>query len=146
MEAISGKINEVLKQLNKSREKRVVQGKNIEFNRKILESKKVKMLILSHKDKRDRLKERNSGLNQVLCKLARENNITLAIDFNELREEEKKERAKILARIIQNIKLIKKFRNKLIIINRPEDKQSLQALLRILGANTKLAKEVAEWK
>lgn len=121
----------------------IIQGRDIEFNRKVLENRKVNMLILSHTDKKDKLKERDSGLNQVLCKLARENNITIVIDFNELKVEDKKASAVILGRIIQNIKLIKKFKNKLIIIN-SQDKTGISAFLRILGADTKIAKEAAQ--
>lgn len=119
----------------------VVQGKSIDFNRKVLENKKVSMLILSHINKKDKMKERDSGLNQVLCNLARENNITLAIDFHELKTENKKEKGKILGRIIQNLKLIKKCRNKLMILNKPKDTRNIKALLRVLGADTKLASE-----
>ncbi|MEK6820483.1 MAG: hypothetical protein AABX71_02110, partial [Nanoarchaeota archaeon] len=90
--------------------KKIVQGKDISFNRKVLESKKTRMLILSHTDKKDKLKQRDSGLNQVLCKIARENNIILAIDINELKIEDKKTKEQILSRIMQNIKLIKKFK------------------------------------
>ncbi|MFH1711144.1 MAG: RNase P subunit p30 family protein [Nanoarchaeota archaeon] len=129
----------LIEKASKNKEKIIVQGKDIEFNRKVLENKKVDILILNHKIGKDKLKERDSGLNQVLCKIARNNNITLAIDFNEIINSEKREKAIILGRIKQNIKLIKKFKNKLTIINPPEDKISLSALFRVLGADTKLA-------
>lgn len=125
----------------KNKEKVIVKGRDIEFNRKILEMKKVNMLVLNLKEGRDKLKERDSGLNQVLCNLARENNITLAIDFNELKEQDKKEKAKIISRIIQNIKLIKKYKNNLVVLNKPDDKLSLSAFLRVLGADTKMASD-----
>ena len=125
-----------------NKEKVVVQGRNIEFNRLVLENRKVNMLILSHINKKDKLKERDSGLNQVLCKLARDNNITLALDMKELMIDDKKEKANILGRIIQNLKLIKKFKNELKILNKP-DKRNLQALLQVLGADTKLASEAS---
>ena len=68
----------------------IVQGKSIDFNRIILENKKVDMLILSHTNKKDKLKQQDSGLNHVLCEIARKNNITLAFDFSELFDKEKK--------------------------------------------------------
>jgi len=125
-------------------EKIMVLGREIGFNRKILETKKVSVLVLSHKEGKDSLKQRNSGLNQVLCKIAKENSISLAIDFHELQEPDKRVRAKILSRIIQNIKLAKKHKNNLIILNKPKDKLSLSAFLCILGADTKLAKIASE--
>ena len=132
-----------IEKASKNKEKVVVLGRDIEFNRKILEKKRVNILILNHKIGNDKLKERDSGLNQVLCKIAKDNSITLAIDFNEVRIIDRKERAKILGRIKQNIKLIKKFKNKIVVINQPEDKLSLSALFRILGADTKLASDVS---
>jgi len=134
----------LIEKASKNKEKVIVLGRDIEFNRKILENKRVNILILNHKIGKDKLKERDAGLNQVLCKIARDNSITLAIDFNEIISSEKKERAKILGRIKQNIKLIKKYKNKLMLINSPEDKLSLSALFRILGADTKLASDVSK--
>jgi len=135
---------QMIEKASKNKEKVIVLGRDIEFNRKILENKRVNVLILNHKIGKDKLKERDSGLNQVLCKIARDNNIAFAIDFNEIISSEKKEKAKILGRIKQNIKLIKKFKNKIIVINQPEDKLSLSALFRILGADTKLASDMSK--
>jgi len=131
-----------IEKASKNKEKVIVLGRDIEFNRKILENKRVNILILNHKIGKDKLKERDAGLNQVLCKIAKDNSITFAIDFNEIKTENKKEKAKILGRIKQNIKLIKKFKNKVIVINQPEDKLSLSALFRILGADTKMASDI----
>lgn len=142
----TGNLEEIRKQVEKAKKEgkqTIVHGRDIEFNRGILEIKKVNMLVLDHKNKKDKLKQRDSGLNEVLCKIARDNNITLAIDFNEILEIHGKERALILARIMQNIRLCKKFKNKMIIINKPEDSRNLQALLQVLGANTKMASELA---
>jgi len=133
----------LIEKASKNKDKVIVLGRDIEFNRKILENKRVSVLILNHKIGKDKLKERDSGLNQVLCKIARDNSITFAIDFNEIITNDQKQRAKILGRIKQNIKLIKKFKNKVIVINQPEDKLSLSALFRILGADTKLASEIS---
>ena len=144
---ISGSLNEARRKIESfsaKKKKVIVQGQGIDFNRKILENKKVDMLILQHKIGKDKLKERDSGLNHILCKLAKDNNITLAIDFNELKSGDKKEKAIILARIIQNIRLIKKAKCKLRILNKPKDNRSLQALFRTLGADTKLAKQISE--
>jgi len=134
-------LEQVRKEIDKkarNNEKVIVQGRDIGFNRKILENKKVNMFILNHTNKKDKLKQRDSGLNEVLCKLARDNNITLAINFHELLSEDKKEKAKILSRIIQNIKLARKFKNKLILINNNKNKD-ISALLRVLSADTKMA-------
>ena len=137
-------LNEARKLIEKlANEKKeiIVKGKTIGFNRIILENKKVNMLILNHKTGKDKLKQRDSGLNQVLCKIAKKNNIVLAIDLNELKEEkEKKEKAKILARIIQNIKLIKKYKNELKLLNFKNKSQAFSFLI-TLGLPTDQAKK-----
>lgn len=139
------KLEEARKQIEKiSREggKVIVQGKSIDFNRIILENRKVNMLVLSHKNKKDRLKQQDSGLNHVLCNLAKENNITLAIDFKELLESDKKERALILARLEQNIDLMKKSKNKIKLVNKSErSSYDLFSFLLTLGMPTNMAKE-----
>lgn len=153
---ISSNLNEIRKQVDKkarNNKKVIVLGRDIEFNRKILEMKKVNMLVLQHKLGKDKLKQRDSGLNEILCNIAKNNNIILAIDFSEILENREstpenrrlsgKEQGKILSRLIQNLKLIKKAKNKLIIINKPKDKKNLAALLRVLGADTKLASEIS---
>lgn len=123
--------------------KKTIQGKDISFNRKILENKTTETLVLSHKNKKDKLKQRDSGLNQVLCKIARDKNITLAIDMNELKTENKKEKALILARMLQNIKLIKKYKNKFKLLNHKNKEQAFSFLL-TLNLPTDIAKKSIE--
>ena len=117
----------------------IVQGKDIDFNRKALENKKTTELILSHNQNKDMLYQRNSGLNQVLCKIAKKNDITLTIDFKELKGD-KKEQAITLSRIMQNIKLIKKYKNKLKIKNL--EKKQAEPLLLLFGLPTSMIKKV----
>lgn len=128
----------------KTKQNKIVQGKTIEFNRKALESKETQMLILNHKIGKDRLKQRDSGLNQVLCKIAKENNITLAFDLDELKEEkDKKNKATILARMLQNIKLIKKYKNRFKLLNFKNKQQAFSFLL-TLGLDTNMVKKAVE--
>ncbi|MCX6748885.1 MAG: hypothetical protein NT076_04740 [Candidatus Pacearchaeota archaeon] len=118
-----------------------IQGSSIEENRKLIEKNKNIILVLSHTDKKDKLKQRDSGLNQVLCSLAKQRNIVLAIDLEELlKEKDRKEKAKILSRILQNLRLIKKFKNQFKLLN-PRNKSQAFSLLISLGFPTNLAKE-----
>lgn len=122
----------------------VVQGNKIDFNRKILENKKVKALVLQHKGQKDSLKERGSGLNQVLAKIARDSGKIIFIDFKEIIEAEGIEKAKILGRLMQNIMLLQKYNVKTGIINKQgRDNYDLFSFLLTLGANTKFAKITA---
>ena len=128
-----------IEKLSKEKKQVLVLGKSIDFNRVILENKRVNILILSHTNKKDMLKQRDSGLNHVLCNLASKNKITLAFDFSELKAE-KKEKALILARWMQNIKLMRKSKNKIKLINTENiDERDLFSFLLTLGANTQQA-------
>lgn len=146
MKIISGNLNEVLEQLNKAKTRQVVLGGNIDFNRKILEHKKTAELILNHKIGKDKLYERDSGLNHILCKIARDNDIILAIDLSEItkertNQENKREKAITLSRIIQNIKLIKKYKNKLKVIG--IGKREAQDILLVLSLPTNMLKNMS---
>ena len=125
--------------------KLIVQGKDIAFNRIKLEDKKTGMLILSHTGKQDNFKQRDSGLNHVLCNLARDNDIVFGIDFLEILEVQGKERGEVLARIMQNIKLMKKSGNKVKMINKSgRENLDLRAFLTSLGMRNDDAKDAVE--
>ncbi len=128
----------------KQKNKEIIQGKDIEFNRKALENKKTKMLILNHENKKDRLYERDSGLNHILCQIAKNHKTILAFNLNEIRKQkDKKQKAKILSRMIQNIKLIKKFDNKFRLLNY-KSKQQAFSFLNSLGLPTKKARDAVK--
>jgi RNase P/RNase MRP subunit p30 len=121
----------------------IVTGKDIDFNRRAIEAKGTKALILSHKNGRDRIYERDSGLNQVLCKLAAKKGIEFRIDVGEFRDKsaDSSERGKRIGRLVQNIMLFKKFKNTVKFFGFSSDfKGDVQALLRVLGMPTDMAK------
>lgn len=57
--------------------------------------------------KKDFIHHRASGLNQILCKSAKENNVTVGFSIKSLLDAENKQ--EILGRIMQNINLCRKF-------------------------------------
>jgi len=61
---------------------------------------------------RDSMHSRNSGLNQVLCKLANKNNIIIGFSFSSLLNTDGKLRSQILGRMMQNIRLCRKYKVK----------------------------------
>ncbi|MDD5192890.1 MAG: hypothetical protein PHH54_05830 [Candidatus Nanoarchaeia archaeon] len=128
---------EILK-LKKENKKVIVQAQDDEFNRKIFENKDVDIVTGLEFNRKDRLKQRDSGLNEVLCKLASKNNIKISIDIREIQKLPKKEKAIILSRIIQNIKLCRRTKTEIIFI--PElKKQDAFSFLLALGASTNQA-------
>ena len=89
----------------------IIQGGDEKINRLALENKKVDILLSPEKNnKKDSLFFRNSGLNQVLCKLAKKNDISIGFNFSDLLNTESKERTKILGRMFQNARLCKKYK------------------------------------
>jgi len=126
-------LNEIRNQIQKSKKANpdeiiVVRAGDEEFNRKILEIKGVNILLSPElHERRDKLKQRDSGLNEFLCKLAAKNNIKIAIDIDEIKKLDKKQKALVLSRIIQNITLCK--RTKAQIILWPQNKCKKQDVM-----------------
>jgi len=125
-----------------------VLGSNDEVNRAALENKKVSCLLSpEYERKKDFMHSRDSGLNQVLCKIAVKNNAAIGINFNDLHED-KKETALRIGRIIQNIRFCSKYKVKVLMASfskKPEEMVSaydLRSFCSTLGMNTKMAKEL----
>jgi ribonuclease P/MRP protein subunit RPP1 len=117
----------------------IVKAQDEEFNRKILEINEVNILLSPEIHyRKDKLKQRDSGLNEVLCKLAAKNDIAIGIDLSELTNKSKKEKAIILSRLKQNIFLCKKAKAKIKLINSDKfDKREIASLLLLLGMHNK---------
>jgi RNase P/RNase MRP subunit p30 len=62
--------------------------------------------------KKDKFHYRISGLNQVLCNIARENGIIIGFSFSLLLNSERLKRAQILGRMMQNIRFCRKYKVK----------------------------------
>ena len=138
-------LNEARKQIQKLKKENkpvIVRAQDEEFNRKVLEILGVDILLSPEiHNRKDKLKQRDSGLNEHLCRLAKENNVKIAIDISELQKLDKKEKAKALARIMQNIMLSKKTNAKIILY--PENKYKKQDVLSFflsLKGSTQMAK------
>jgi RNase P/RNase MRP subunit p30 len=92
--------------------KLIVLGTTNVVNRIALENKRVFALLNpEYGREKDYLDSRDSGLNQVLCKIARDFNKKILISIDLLRDE------KNLGRVLQNFKLCKKFGNETQIVN-----------------------------
>ena len=127
VDPINVNINKLNESIKKAKGTIVVLGGNERINRKALENKKVSILLnVENNIKEDSLHYRRSGLNQVLCKLANENNISIGFDFCSLLRTSGKERAKILGRMLFNYKLCKKYKVKMIFSCFAKDKFELR--------------------
>lgn len=76
--------------------------------RKAIEKKNPDMVFdLELGNRRDFIFQRNSGLNHILCRFMKENDIVYYVNFNQISESKNKQI--LLGRIIQNLRLCKKY-------------------------------------
>ncbi len=133
--------NKIRKKIKDNPKKKIIfSSNNDELNRKIIEKEKINILLLNLENRKDRFKQRNSGFNQVLAKLAKKKNITIGINLDEILEAKGEKKKEILARIKQNIKLCNKNKLKMDFIYLKEKNKrniyDLKALGLVLGMPT----------
>lgn len=129
------KIEEVKKILKKEQFPKVVLAQDDEFNRKILEYGNFDILLSIEKgNRKNKIRQQDSGLNHVLSKIAKENNIALGIDLEEISKLQAKEKAERLSKIIQNIGICRKSKTKIAV--KTSSIQKAKDFLLGLGAST----------
>jgi RNase P/RNase MRP subunit p30 len=140
-------INEARKQIQKLKKEGkevIVLAGDPEFNRAILEIKEVDILLSPEiHNRKDPSKEQDSGLNEVLCDIAAKNNIKIGVDLDTIRNLPDEQKARVLARIAQNIMLCKKSKADIILLGKYDKKDAFSFLL-TLGASTQQAKKAVE--
>lgn len=135
------------KEIRKNKDKEIIfSSDDDELNRKILEKEKINVLLINLSNKKDRQKQREAGLDHVMAKIAKKNNVIIGVNLDEIINSEKKEKAEILARIQQNIKLCNKNKLKMKFINienkNKRNLYDLKALGLVLGMPTWMTKEI----
>lgn len=142
--------NKIRKKIKEDSDKIIIfSSDDDELNRKILDKEKIHVLLLNQKNRKDKLKQRDSGFNQVLAKLAKKKNILIGINLDEILETRGEKKKEILARIKQNIKLCNK--NKLIMDfitlkeKNKRDVYDLKALGLILGMPTWMSSQIGKF-
>jgi ribonuclease P/MRP protein subunit RPP1 len=118
-------------------------GGNDSVNRKAVENSKVDILISPERGrKKDFMKSRNSGLNQVLAKLASKNKVAIGFDFNYVLNSSDRERPNIIGKMKLNVRLCRKYKVNMIVCNSITNKKeernedSLKAFGRVLGMDS----------
>ncbi len=134
--------NRLREQVKKNKDKEIIFSSNDdELNRKILEKLSIQILLINLENRKDFQKQRNSGFNQVMAKIAKKNNIKIGINFDELISSKNKE--KIIARIIQNIKLCNKNKVQMKFISKKQvSLNNLKSLGLALGMPTWMVKKL----
>ena len=137
----------ILKINNKFKEKRPFTAiKSSPHNREIIEKSSPDLVFsLEEHTKKDFMHQRGSGLNHIMCKLMHDNNIAIGFSLSSILNSEKKHL--ILGRIIQNIKLCRKYKVKTIIASFTEKSFEMRSphdaksLFLKLGMDQKEAKD-----
>ncbi len=133
------------KQILENKDKKIVfTSDDDELNRKIIEKIPVNILLINQAGRKDFQKQRNSGFNQILAKIAKKNNITLGINLDEIIESKEKTKAQILARVQQNIKLCNKNKLQMAFVSKKYKRNlyDLKALGSVLGMPTLMIKSL----
>jgi len=119
----------------------IFSSDNDELNRKILEKEKIDVLLLNQEHRKDFSKQRNSGFNQVLAKIAKKNKIVIGINLDEIIKAAPKKKAEILARVKQNVKLCNKNKLNMTFLGKTKrNEKDLISLGSILGMPTWMLK------
>lgn len=128
--------------IKKEKEIKIYFSQDDELNRKVAEKLPIRVLLISLENRKDFLKQKNSGLNQVLAKIMKKKEIRLGIFIDEIIDSKEKE--KILGRLKQNIFLCKKENLNISFIekNNKREIQELKALLSVLKAPTKMISQI----
>lgn len=127
------------KLINENKNKRIIfSSDDDELNRKILEKENISILLLNQEKRKDFQKQRNSGLNHVLAKIAKKKNVAIGINLDEIVKASEKEKAEILARVRQNVKICNKnkLQMKFVYKNNSRNIYDLKSLGLILGMPT----------
>jgi RNase P/RNase MRP subunit p30 len=134
---ITKNINEARKEIQKlvrEGKKVIVEAGDENFNRKIFEMNDVDMVVGLEIGRIDKLKQRDSGVNEVIAKLAKKNDIIIVIDIDKIKKLGLVEKGKVLARIKQNINLCKRTEARIILLNASPNEA--MSFILSLGGNT----------
>ena len=133
------------KNINKAlQQSKLLAVKSSDNDRFFIESKKIK-LIYGFEDvhKKDYLHQRASGLNHIICELAKKNNVTIGFSYSSLFSKNPAESSLIMGRLMQNISLCQKYKVKTIIASfaqkpyEPRASHDLASLFALLGMDGK---------
>ncbi len=119
----------------------LVRGGDLRLNRAAVETKEVDILTHPEHGRYD------SGINHVMAKLAKRNDVAIEINFNEILTSTKKTRSRVLANMRDNIALARHYGMPIIICSGAKthwemrDPLSIASMAELLGMTLKDAKD-----
>jgi RNase P/RNase MRP subunit p30 len=125
-----------------------IQGSDNVFNRRVLETMNIAYLVSPEEyQKKDNLKQRDSGINHVTAKIAQKKGITFLINFSKLQSQDLRKKSITIARIMQNVEICRKANVKIKIASLGENKEersnkkTRESFFSTLNATSKQVKE-----
>lgn len=119
----------------------IIKSQDDAYNRKILEYGKFDFIYdIGLSNKKSSLRNIDSGFNHVLAEIAKRNKVGICFDMANLVVLDKKTKAGKIEKIRQNIKICKKIKVKMRLLNIRDKKDAFSFMLS-LGASTIQAKE-----
>ncbi|MDP1694611.1 MAG: RNase P subunit p30 family protein [Candidatus Woesearchaeota archaeon] len=110
----------------------IVEGISEEKNRKAVENKQVDILLAPERiGRKDRLNQRDSGVNDILCKFARDNDVAIGFSFADLLNS--KFRAVLLGRMMQNVRLCRKYKVRMVLASFAKDPWEMRTAYDLLA-------------
>lgn len=140
-EARDAKEIDKLRSMRRSFDILLVHGGDLAINRKAVETPEVD--VLAHPE----FGRTDSGMNDVLLRLARKNNVAVEINFREILNASKATRAKIMKNISQNIRIARKVKAPIIVCSGAvshyeiKDPRVLVSMATYFGLDIKEAKD-----
>lgn len=120
--------------------------KSSDNGRYFIESEKINLIYgLEESNKKDYLHQRASGLNHILCGIAKKNNVSIGFSYSSLFNKNQTLSSILIGRMMQNIQLCKKYKCNVVIASFAEnpfdlrpyhDIKSLFSLLGVIDGNS----------
>ena len=132
-------ISKLKSKIKISSNKRIFKS-DITKDRNLIECKKADMIYeFEQQSRKDSMHFRSSGINQVIAKLMKLKNVSYGLSFSQLLNASKEEQARIIGRTMQNIRLCKKYKVKVVVASfartpyEMRDHKDLVAFAKTLG-------------
>ena len=131
-----------------SKHSKVLVAESSDQGRSFIETKKIKLIYgFENMARKDYLHQRASGLNHILCELARKNNTAIGFSYSSLFADNRQTASILAGRMMQNIALCQKYKVKTIIASFSSNPYRLRAhhdiacLFSLLGMDQKRVSE-----
>jgi RNase P/RNase MRP subunit p30 len=135
--------NKLKNEVKKNKDKEIIFASgDDELNRKVMEKLKVDGVLIYLDERKDYMKQRDSGFNEVMARIAKKKKLAVYFDLDEVFDSKYRER--VLSRLKQNIDLCNRVSVpiKVVVGKNKRDEFETKALFASLGAPTWMLKSL----